>query len=211
MEKTAFYYFALTTALFLMLLLSLFFSLCETSFSSLNRIKLKMMAGKKKYRKAALLSMKLLEQYDKLLSAVLIGNTIVNIAASAIAAMLFYILFGAKGVSLAAAALTVIVLVFCEISPKTLAKESPEQTAMSVSPLLHFFIIILSPLNFLTASLKKLLIKLFPPKADRHATDEELLTFVGEMQKEGGINKHEEKKISIMLKLSIFKKAKRKI
>ena len=188
-------YVIITAALLSLLGLSLFFSLCETSFSSLSRIKLKSMAGKKKYRKAAQLALKLLEKYDKLLSSVLIGNTIVNVAASALATMLFLMLFGTRGVGFATIVLTVIILVFCEISPKTLAKESPELTAMRVSPLLRFFIIILAPLNYLTSALKKLIVKIFPQKADRAVTDEELLTFVEEMRQEGGINRHEEQMI----------------
>jgi len=153
------------------------------------------MAAKKKYRKTALLALKLLDGYDKLLSSILIGNTFVNIAASALAATLFFVLAGPRGVSLATVLLTIIVLVFCEISPKTLAKESPELTAMGVAPLLHFFIVVFSPLNYLAGVWKKIIVKIFPPKANRSVTDEELLTFVEEMRQEGGINSQEEKMI----------------
>ena len=153
------------------------------------------MANKKKYRKAANLALKIHDIYDKLLSSVLIGNTIVNVAASALATMLFFMLFGTKGVTFATIVLTIFILLICEISPKTLAKESPELMAMRVSPLLRFFIFILAPLNYLTGVWKKLIVKIFPPKADRSVTDEELLTFVEEMRQEGGINKHEEQMI----------------
>ena len=136
MDKPASYYLILVAALLALLGLNLFFSLCETGFTSLSRIKLKNMAdnGKQKRRSArARLVLKMLETYDKILSSTLIGNTVVNIAASALATMLFIDLFGAKGVSIATLVMTLVVLIFCEISPKTLAKESPELTALRES------------------------------------------------------------------------------
>jgi CBS domain containing-hemolysin-like protein len=106
--------------------------------------------------------------------------------------MLFYSLFGAKGVGIATFGLTLIVLLFCEISPKTLAKESPELTALRIAPVMRFFTIIFSPLNYLTGAWKKVMVKVFPVKADRSVTEDELLTFVEEVRQEGGINLHEE-------------------
>jgi CBS domain containing-hemolysin-like protein len=198
MDKPASYYIILVTALLALLGLNLFFSLCETGFTSLSRIKLKNMAdsGKKKRRSArARLVLKMLDAYDKLLSSILIGNTAVNIAASALATMLFIGLFGTKGVSLATLAMTLVVLIFCEISPKTLAKESPELTAMRVAPLLRFLIIIFTPLNYLAVAWKKIIVKFFPIKGSRSLTEGELLTFVEEVRQEGGINKNEEQMI----------------
>jgi putative hemolysin len=198
MDKPASYYITLVAALLALLGLNLFFSLCETGFTSLSRIKLKNMAdnGKQKRRSArARLVLKMLDTYDKILSSTLIGNTAVNIAASALATMLFIGLFGAKGVSLATVAMTLVVLIFCEISPKTLAKESPELTAMRVAPLLRFLIIIFTPLNYLAGAWKKIIVKLFPVKGDRSLTEDELLTFVEEVRQEGGINKNEEQMI----------------
>jgi len=198
MDKPASYYIILVAALLALLGLNLFFSLCETGFTSLSRIKLKNMAdnGKQKRRSArARLVLKMLDAYDKLLSSILIGNTAVNIAASALATMLFIGLFGAKGVSLATLAMTLVVLIFCEISPKTLAKESPELTALRVAPLLRFLTIIFTPLNYLAGAWKKIIVKVFPIKDDRSLTEDELLTFVGEVRQEGGINKNEEQMI----------------
>jgi len=198
MDKPASYYIILVAALLALLGLNLFFSLCETGFTSLSRIKLKNMAdnGKQKRRSArARLVLKMLDAYDKLLSSILIGNTAVNIAASALATMLFIGLFGAKGVSLATLAMTLVVLIFCEISPKTLAKESPELTAMRVAPLLRFLIIIFTPLNYLAVAWKKIIVKFFPVKGSRSLTEGELLTFVEEVRQEGGINKSEEQMI----------------
>jgi CBS domain containing-hemolysin-like protein len=198
MDETALYYISIAAALLLLLGLSAFFSISETSFSSLSRIKLKSMAEKdRKTRKSARarLVLKLLDSYDKLLSSVLIGNTIVNVVTSAMAAMLFIGLFGAKGVSIASVVVTLLVLIFGEISPKTLAKESPELTALRAAPLLRFFIFILTPLNYLASAWRNVIIKIFPVNADRQITEDELLTFVEEVRQEGGINKHEEQMI----------------
>jgi CBS domain containing-hemolysin-like protein len=198
---TSYHYLSLFAALLTLLGLNLFFSLCETSFSSLSRIKLKNMAAMtkpkalKKRAKRAALVLKMTGNYDKLLSSILIGNTIVNISASALAAVLFYNLFGAKGVSFATAVLTLIVLLFCEISPKTLAKDSPEITALRVAPFMRLFIIIFSPLNYLTGVWKKVIVKVFPVKHSRSHTEDELLTFVEEVRQEGGINIREEQMI----------------
>jgi len=199
MEKPASYYISLVAALVILLGLSAFFSVCETGFTSLNRIKLKNMAakggpkgGERRRGARAGLALRMLESYDKLLSAVLIGNTLVNIAASAIATMLFIDLFGARGVSVATLTMTVLVLVFAEISPKTLTKESPEAAALAVSPLLRVFIVIFAPICRLASAWKTIIVKLFQVNADRSITEDELLTFVGEARQEGGINRQEE-------------------
>jgi CBS domain containing-hemolysin-like protein len=186
------YYLALAVSLAVLLCFSAFFSASEMAFSSLNRIKLKNLAVK---NRRARLALKLLDAYDKLLSSVLIGNNIVNIASSALATVLFMGLFGAKGVSIATLLMTLLVLMFGEISPKTLAKESPELTALRFAPLLRFFIVVFTPLNYLTGAWKKLIVKIFPARGDRAVTEDELLTFVEEVRQEGGINKQEEEMI----------------
>jgi len=198
MDETAFYYISIAAALAILFCLSTFFAFCETSFSSLSRIKLKNMAEKnRRTRKAARarLVLELLDSYDKLLSSILIGNTIVNVVTSALAAMLCIGMFGAKGVGIASVVVTVLVLVFGEISPKTLAKESPEITALRCAPLLRLFIVIFSPLNYLASAWRNVIIKIFPAGADRQITEDELLTFVEEVRQEGGINRHEEEMI----------------
>ncbi|MCL2066373.1 MAG: hemolysin family protein [Treponema sp.] len=183
---------ALIISLVALLCFSAFFSFCEMAFSALNRIKLKNMALKSG---RARLALKMLDMYDKVLSSVLIGNNIVNIVASALATVLFVSLFGAKGVSIAAVVLSLVVLLFCDISPKALAKESPEMTAIRTAPLLSFLLIIFTPLNYFTAFWKKIIMKIFPAKMDRSITENELLTFVEEVAQEGGINKQEEEMI----------------
>jgi len=134
----------------------------------------------------------MLEAYDKILSTVLIGNNIVNIAASALAAALFIDLFGQKGVSIATLIMTMLVLVVGDISPKALAKETPELTALRNAPLLRFFVFLLTPINVIMTGWKILLMKVFPVKGDRSITEDELLTYVEEVRQEGAINIHEE-------------------
>ena len=173
----------------ILLCFSAFFSACEMAYSSLNRIKLKTLAEKSRRARIAL---NMLDIYDKLLSTVLIGNNAVNIASSSLATAFFIGLFGATGVSIATLVMTILLLIIGDISPKTLAKESPELTALRAAPLLRVFVWILTPVNFLLTAWKKLLMLIFPVKHDRATTEDELLTFVGEVRQEGGINIHEE-------------------
>jgi CBS domain containing-hemolysin-like protein len=180
----------LLVTLFLLLLCSAFFSASETAFSSLNRIKLKNMASQG--NKRAILTLKLTENYDKLLSAVLIGNNIVNITSSALATVFFVGFFGNAGVTFATLVMTVLVLFLGEISPKTLAKEAPEQAAMAFAPFLNCLIFILTPINRLLILWKQCIIKLFKIQGNRGVTEAELLTFVEEVRQEGGINQGEE-------------------
>lgn len=182
----------LLLALIILVFLSAFFSACEMAFSSLNRIKLKNLAVKSK---RARLALKMLDIFDKILSTVLIGNNVVAILSASLATAFFISLFGATGVSIAASVMTVVLLVFGDITPKTLAKESPELSALRMAPLLRFFVWVFSPLSFLSAKWKILIMKIFPVKADRSTTEDELLTFVGEVRQEGGININEEQMI----------------
>jgi CBS domain containing-hemolysin-like protein len=177
-------------SLVVLLTLSAFFSASETAFSSLNRIKIKNLAAKGDKRAALVL--KLAENYDKLLSTVLIGNNIVNITSSVLATVLFVGFFGNAGVSIATLVTTVFVLLVGEISPKTLAKEAPEQFALFSAPFLNFLIVIFAPVNHLLTLWKKGLSKLFKVHGDRGVTEAELLTFVEEVRQEGGINEREE-------------------
>ncbi|MDR2509334.1 MAG: hemolysin family protein [Spirochaetaceae bacterium] len=183
--------------LVLLLSLSSFFSASETAFMSLNRIKLKNLVSRGGKTAASTLS--LLENYDKLISAILIGNNIVNIASSSLAAFFFVGIFGNMGVSIATLVMTVLVLLIGEITPKTLARESPEKFAIFCTPLLIFFIFLFSPFNYLMVRWKQFTIALFRVKSDRSITEEELLTFVEEARQEGGINEHEE----VMIKRTI--------
>ena len=125
---------------------SAYFSSSETAFSSLNRIRLKSQAQSGNKRAAA--ALRLSEQYDVLLSTILIGNNIVNIAAASIATVLFVRFVGDAGVTLSTVVMTVVVLIFGEISPKSLAKQNAEAVALAVTPSLRVLIVLLTPLNF---------------------------------------------------------------
>jgi CBS domain containing-hemolysin-like protein len=172
------------------------------AYSALNRIKLKNLAVKSKRARIAL---KMIETYDKILSTVLIGNNIVNITASTLATALFIGLFGASGVSIAAATMTALLLVFGDISPKALAKETPELTAVRNAPLLRFFVFLFTPINILVSLWKKLLLKIFPVKQPLSATEDELLTYVEEVRQEGVINLQEEQMIRQVIEFDDIK------
>jgi CBS domain containing-hemolysin-like protein len=202
MDETGSHYVPMIISLAVLLGFSGFFSACEMAFSSLNRIKLKNLAVKSK---RARLALKMLEVYDKILSTVLIGNNVVNIAASALATALFIGIFGAVGVSIATLVMTVLLLIFGDISPKALAKEMPELTALRAAPFLRVFMFLLTPINFLMTIWKKILLKIFPVKGDRGTTEDELLTFVEEVRQEGVINIQEEKMIRQVIEFDHLK------
>lgn len=172
-----------------LLLMSAFFSATETAFSSINRIRLKNAAADGN-RKAKLV-LELSDNYDKILSTILIGNNVVNIASASLATVIFVKHFGDAGVTLSTLVMTVLVLIFGEISPKSLAKESPDGFAMFSAPFLHVLTILLTPLNYLFMLWKKLLSKIFKVKHDNTITEEELMTIVEEATQEGGINQQE--------------------
>ncbi len=175
--------------LIVLVMCSAYFSATETAFSSLNRIRLKNLAndGNKK----AELALSLTERYDDLLSSILIGNNVVNIAASSLATVLFLKMFPVYGVTLSTVVMTVAVLIFGEISPKSLAKEAPESFAMVSAPVMRVLLFVMTPFNWIFGQWKKLLQKIFKTKESRGITDEELLTIVEEAQSEGEIDEQE--------------------
>ncbi|MFU0833737.1 MAG: Mercuric resistance operon regulatory protein [Oscillospiraceae bacterium] len=167
-------------------LMSAFFSASETAFTTLNKVRIKSLVNTGHPRAAA--TLKLAENYDSLLSTILIGNNIVNIAGASIATIFFTSLYDGAGVTISTAVMTVIVLIFGEISPKFLAKESPESFALSATPALQFFVMVFTPLNYLSSVWKKLLRRVFKRKDEKKVTQEELMTFVDEAQNDGGID-----------------------
>ena len=169
--------------------MSAFFSGTEMSFSSVNRVRMKALANKGDKR--AKLVCDLSDQYDRLLSTILIGNNLVNILSSSIATMVFIRFFGDRGVSLSTVVMTVVILIFGEISPKTLAKDYADRFAMSVAPVIRLLILVLTPVNWLFTQWKKLLGKLFPAKEEPGMTEEELLTIVDEAEQGGDLDEHE--------------------
>lgn len=169
-----------------LIIFSAYFSATETAFTSINRIRLKNMAsdGDKKAKKV----LELAENYDTLLSTILVGNNIVNIGMTAVATVLFVSLYGDIGATISTIVITIVVLVFGEISPKSIAKESPEKFSMLAAPIIKFFIVILTPINWIFSLWKKLLAKMFRVSDDRTITDDELLTIIEEAETEGSID-----------------------
>lgn len=178
------------TIIIISILLSAYFSATETAFSSLNRIRIKNMA--EKGNKRACLVLKLSENYDSLLSTILIGNNIVNIASASLATVLFVKLLGDEvGPSISTAVTTIVVLIFGEVSPKSIAKESPEKFAMFSAPFLNMLMVVLTPFNFLFRQWKKLLSKMIKSTDESGITEEELLSIVEEAKQDGGIDEQE--------------------
>lgn len=172
------------------LIMSAYFSATETAFLSLNRIRMKNMADKGNKRAALVLELE--EKYDNLLSTILIGNNIVNILSSSLATILFVKMLGdAKGASVSTIVTTVLVLIFGEISPKSIAKESPDKFALFSAPIIVVLVKILTPVNFVFAQWKKLLSHIFKSEEEPGITEEELLTIVDEAQAGGGIGEDE--------------------
>ena len=149
--------------LLVLVALSAYFSATETAFSSLNRIRIKNMASDGDKR--AQLVLNLSQDYDKLLSTILIGNNIVNITSASLATVLFVGWLGDAGVSLSTVIMTVVVLVFGEISPKSLAKESPEKFAMLSAPVMRVLIVLFTCLLYTSPSPRDGLLSRMPSSA----------------------------------------------
>ena len=172
-----------------LVLLSAYFSATETAFSSLNHIKLKNKA--KNGNKRAKNTLNLCEKYDKLLSTILIGNNIVNILSTSIATALFVFYFPQKGVAYSTITMTLIVLTFGEILPKSIAKEIPESFAMFAYPTISALLMLLTPITFVFSLLKRAVKQTFNIRADKKITDSELLTIVEEAKSDGAIDEDE--------------------
>ena len=175
-------------------ILSAYFSATETAFSTFNRIRMRNLA--EKGNKKAALVIRLSEKYDALLSTILIGNNIVNILASSLATLLFVDLLKdgslakwSSGIS--TAVLTIVILTFGEISPKTVAKKKPESFALFSAPFISILIYVLVPFTFLFGQLQKLLQKLFKNDDENAIIEEELISMVEEAEEDGSFDKEE--------------------
>lgn len=172
------------------IVMSGYFSATETAFSTLSRARIKNMVEKGNARAALVL--RLSERYDSMLSTILVGNNIVNIATASLTTLIFARLLGEEaGASVSTAVTTIVVLIFGEVSPKSIAKESPEKFAMFSAPILNVLMKVLTPVNFLFAQWKKLLSRIIKSDEEKSITEDELLTIVDEAQLEGGINEQE--------------------
>ena len=184
------HYTGMIAAIIVLVSLSAYFSATETAFSSFNRIRIKNAANSGNHRASLVLALS--ENFDKLLSTILIGNNIVNITLTALATLIFVDAFGQEmGATISTIVVTIVVLIFGEITPKSLAKESAEKFSMTSAPVLRVFMVLLAPLNWMFSMWKKLIGKLFKVTRDRTITEDELIIMVEEAEHEGGIDEQQ--------------------
>ena len=173
-------------------IMSAYFSATETAFSTFNKVRIKTMA--EKGNKRAALALKLEDNYDALISTILIGNNIVNILSASLGTLFFTGLLTTNAdlaATLSTVSLTLVVLVFGEISPKTIAKNMPEKFVLFSAPLINFFRIILTPFNLIFKAWQSLLAKIFKSNEDKGMTEEELISIIEEAEEDGGIDEEE--------------------
>ena len=172
------------------LLSSAYFSATETAFSCANKTRLRALA--EKGNKKAELAANLADKYDRLISTILIGNNIVNILLASVATLLFVEkLKLPSGAAVSTAVVTVAVLIFGEITPKSIANDFPEKFAMFSAPFIRIFIWVFLPLNFIFSLWKKLVGKLFKVEQEDNLTQEEFLMMVEEAEHDGDIDTDE--------------------
>lgn len=173
-----------------LVVMSAVFSATETAYSSANLIRLKNLANSGK--KTAKTAVKIIEKYDKALTAVLIGNNIVNIAASSIATVVFSSAFGANGVAAATLVMTIVVLIFGEVLPKNFAKENAERFCLFMAYPLNALMFVFTPIIAFFVMLKNLLSRLFKNKNKQPSvTEEELMYMIEEIEDEGVLEEQE--------------------
>ncbi len=196
----------LTISIIVLVLLSGFFSGTETAFSCANKIKLKTYVAQGKRRAKAVYNFAD-ENYDKLVTAILIGNNIVNLTASALGTILFSKLIASADVAatVSTVVLTVVVLIFGEITPKFFASVYPEKMCFILYPVMQFFFWILFPLSKIFDFYKAGLRKLFKLKKDDVVTDEELLSLVDEAEESGTLKEDESELVRSALEFDDLK------
>ena len=160
--------------------MSAYFSATETAFSSLNKTRLKVLA--ENGNKRAALALKLAGDYDRLISTILIGNNIVNITVASIGTLLFVALYGDIGATVSTVVVTVVVLIFGEITPKSIAKDAPERFALFSAPFIRLWIWVLTPLNFLFSQWKRFVSRFIKTDGDAKMSHEELLLFMEDVK-----------------------------
>lgn len=183
----------LLVALIILILFSGFFSATETAFSCANKIKLRTLAsnGNKRATKVLVLAE---ENFDMLISTILVGNNIVNISAATISTLLFALLIKNPKIDssfVSTAVTTVVVLIFGEITPKFIAKTYPEKLAMLFYPVIRFFTYIFKPINIIFSGWKKFISVVFKLKNEEIITEEEIITIVEEAKEDGTLKQEE--------------------
>ncbi|MBQ6559525.1 MAG: HlyC/CorC family transporter [Erysipelotrichaceae bacterium] len=165
-----------------------FFSASETAFSSLNKIRLKAMINTG--NEGAEKTLALADDFSKLLTSIMIGNTIVNVVAASLATVLFTNIYGGNGVAISSIVMTLVIMVIGEILPKTMAKHIPEKFAISVTPFLRLLVFLLTPLTFIFHLLEKLVSRFYEDNTETYSNDE-IITMVEEANEEGEMEDHE--------------------
>lgn len=183
----------LLVALIILVLFSGFFSATETAFSCANKIKLRTLAsnGNKRATKVLVLAE---ENFDMLISTILVGNNIVNISAATISTLLFALLIKNPKIDssfVSTTVTTVVVLIFGEITPKFIAKTYPEKLAMLFYPVIRFFTYIFKPINIIFSGWKKFISVVFKLKNEEIITEEEIITIVEEAKEDGTLKQEE--------------------
>ena len=169
--------------------LSAFFSASETAFMAVKRTRLKTL--QQNGDKRAEIAWNLTEDYDRLLTTVLVGNNIVNIAGTAIATVFFTSLIGNAGATVSTVVMTILILLIGEVAPKMIAKQSPEKISIHVARPMQTLQKLLTPVNALFVLWQKFVRKIFNPQTDDTPIEEEIITMVDEAQTEGGMDEHE--------------------
>lgn len=182
-------------AIIFLVICSMFFSSTETAFSCFNKIKMKNLAADD--NKRAELVLRLDEDFDNLITTILVGNNISNIAMTTVATVFSIATWGAKfGPTIATIGITIIVLVFGEVSPKIIAREKPEAAALFLAPMINGLMIILKPITMCFAGLKVFLKKMIGANDEPEFSEDELLTIVEEAEAGGAISEEQSELIS---------------
>lgn len=190
----------LTLILILFISLSAFFSAAETALTGCNKLRLKNMA--KEGNKRAKTVLGLLNNFDSVLSTILIGNNVVNIATASLATAVSTQYFGASGLALATVVTTIVILICGEILPKSAANDLPEAFAMRCATPLRVLVFLFTPLNYLFSLLKTAFSRFLTKKVNKGATEDELLMMVDEVENGGAINKQDSKLIKSAIEFS---------
>lgn len=186
-----------------MIILSAFFSASETAFSSVNLIRLRQYA--EEGRSGAKKALNVAERFDEVLLAILIGNNVVNLASASIATVVAteVLHLGASSAAIATAVMTILIIIFGEILPKSYAKENSEQFSLMVGSTYYFLIIIMKPLIKIFMVLKELVAKLYRKKDEEPSvTEDELNVIIDTMEEEGVLQQDEVEMLQSVLDLS---------
>lgn len=183
-------------SLFLLLLLSGFFSSAETALTTVNKVRIRTLC--EEGNKRAQTTQKILDNYSKVLSTILIGNNIVNLTASSLATTFAIKVWGSFAVGIATGVLTILVLLFGEIIPKNLAMFNAEKISLAYSGIIYFLMQLFTPVIFIVDGLSNLIMKLFhidPNKKMSTMTESELKTYVDVSHEDGVIESEEREMI----------------